>query len=797
MSSEKLGEIYVEINARTKNLEKQLKNVQSSAEKSALSIKEKFNQVFLFLGGAMLVRSAFQFLTYTKNLARDAEEIRSKFNQVFLSINKDANIMADNFAKSFGIAKSTARDLLAETGDLLVGFGFTEKEALKLSLSVNSLAQDLLSYKNYSGGAKGASLALTKALLGETESAKSLGIVIKQDSREFRQRVQQKMIERNITETQAKALVILEEAYKQSGKAVGDYNRTKESLANTERNFQEQIKEINEELGTHSATVLQSIITLLQDFGKNMGDASGSMSAFGLVLKSLATPIIIIFTMIKQLGNLIGTVGAGLVALLTGDFKGAARIASMGWDMMLKDSGAMNDALWKMWSDTKAKVDKLDFGENADKKVEIGKNWTVSGKTFAEIETRIDDLKKKLQTLTPGSVEATKVMSEIKSLTNYIESFSIDAEKFFPTIPEGYTAKQVAEFEQLKFALDGYYEYRKAVIDAQYKQEIEEAEGNKAKILKAEEDKILALERLNLEYKEYQSSLGEEIIRQTIENNEKLRADTIASYEAYKTAIEEYYNVLGALSTGYYEYRRSQINAEVESFLAATNDKVKAKELEIELIKRLDEEYLESQINQFKEKNQVFMAMMHSMEGAVMEAFSLMRIKVSTEASAMEKIFVNMANTFIAEVQRMIAQWLTFQLLKGIVGVVLAPFTGGASLAAAAIPGGHSGGTFIGTKDGVKKLAGGGSFIVPPGYPNDSYPLFVESGEKVSVTRASDVRKDIELLAQIDNSIKALTKTLWAKNTSPTIIANIDSLKFTESEVIPSMQALNRAGVKI
>lgn len=50
---------------------------------------------------------------------------------------------------------------------------------------------------------------------------------------------------------------------------------------------------------------------------------------------------------------------------------------------------------------------------------------------------------------------------------------------------------------------------------------------------------------------------------------------------------------------------------------------------------------------------------------------------------------------------------------------------------------GHSGGDFISTPNGVMKLAAGGSFIVPSGYPNDSFPLMVETGERVSVTSAS------------------------------------------------------------
>ena len=37
----------------------------------------------------------------------------------------------------------------------------------------------------------------------------------------------------------------------------------------------------------------------------------------------------------------------------------------------------------------------------------------------------------------------------------------------------------------------------------------------------------------------------------------------------------------------------------------------------------------------------------------------------------------------------------------------------------------------------------GGSFIVPPGFPNDSYPMRVQSGERVSITPANQVQNDL------------------------------------------------------
>ena len=68
--------------------------------------------------------------------------------------------------------------MLGSTGDLLTGMGATAETALDLSTKTQRLAVDLASFSNYQGGAKGASEALTKAMLGERESVKALGIVI-------------------------------------------------------------------------------------------------------------------------------------------------------------------------------------------------------------------------------------------------------------------------------------------------------------------------------------------------------------------------------------------------------------------------------------------------------------------------------------------------------------------------------------------------------------------------------------------------------------------------------------------
>jgi hypothetical protein len=177
-------------------------------------------------------------------LASDAEETESKFRTVFSDVESEADSVAANLVKNFGLSSKAAQQLLGDTGDLLTGFGFTGGAALDLSKQVNELAVDLASFTNFSGGAKGASAALTKALLGERESLKSLGIAIleKDVKAEIaRMRAEGQRFE---TERQAKAYATMNIAIRQSKNAIGDFARTQNQLANRMRVLQGRLSDL-------------------------------------------------------------------------------------------------------------------------------------------------------------------------------------------------------------------------------------------------------------------------------------------------------------------------------------------------------------------------------------------------------------------------------------------------------------------------------------------------------------------------------------------------------------------------
>ena len=259
------------INKKTRALNRSRRATKKSSKATGLMKKAG-----IALVAAFTVKKLAIFSLEAIKAAANAEETANKFNEVFISIGAGADKAATALAKNFDIAGSTSRKLLGDTGDLLVGFGFSEKAALDLSVTVNELAGDLASFTNIEGGTARASKALTKMLVGETESAKELGIVVRQGTKEYKDRLQVIMIEKGVTILQAKALANLEIAVSQSQKAMGDYNRTSKSTSNLMKANVENAKDFKETFGG----ALKAILPVDE-----------ALKTWGWTLKTLTEPL--------------------------------------------------------------------------------------------------------------------------------------------------------------------------------------------------------------------------------------------------------------------------------------------------------------------------------------------------------------------------------------------------------------------------------------------------------------------------------------------------------------------------
>lgn len=340
---ERTGGKFSQFSEKTKQA---LKKVRAAASRASQQFKEMSNSVKR-AGQKMslTVSTPLALLAVSlKNAARDAEEVESKFATVFKNVSQGAEASAKNLVANYGLSSTKSKQLLSDTGDLLTGFGFSQKAALDLSSQVQELAVDLASFTNFSGDAQGASEALTKALLGERESLKSLGIAISEKNVKteiFRLMEQGQTFD---TLQQAKAQATLSLAVKQSGNALGDFARTSGGLANQERILLARLDDLKKSFGKILLPIalkvtkaIQGLTARLEAMSPRMKEiiliAGGILIALGPVLIALGSFGLLIpgiVTAFTSLGT--GVVAAfGPIGLIVGGVAAAAFVVIANW----------------------------------------------------------------------------------------------------------------------------------------------------------------------------------------------------------------------------------------------------------------------------------------------------------------------------------------------------------------------------------------------------------------------------------------------------------------------------------
>lgn len=199
--------------------------------------------------GAIFSGSIIAGSKYFIDLASDAQETTQKFGVVFQSVSVQANAAVKKLVNTYNMSTHAARTALSDTGDLLSGFGFTGSAALDLAEKINQLGSDLASFTNYEGGAKGAAEALTKALLGEREQAKMLGIAITEEQVKAQMDADKKAGLTYQTLAHAKAYATYKIAVSQSVNAIGDAERSTESYAYNARRLANNLEDLKRNIG--------------------------------------------------------------------------------------------------------------------------------------------------------------------------------------------------------------------------------------------------------------------------------------------------------------------------------------------------------------------------------------------------------------------------------------------------------------------------------------------------------------------------------------------------------------------
>lgn len=269
---------------------------QSSEQKvegSIKSLKSMASKVLGAVGITLSVAGIKSAIDGCVEVASSIEEMQNKFDVVFGDMRNEVDKWAQEYSDAIGRNKNDIKTYLADQQNLLVGFGMTRKAGAEMAEQMTSLALDLASFGNMDETAS--VNAMTKAVMGESEAAKTLGAVLNDSTRA------QAMATLGLKGTYdkldqlTKMQVNYQAILQQSPDAIGDCQRSLDSYESTKKRYIAKLKEIKTIVGQFFLPTYQKILsigakglTMIRDWLQKLTDLTDKLGGSQRVLSVLA-----------------------------------------------------------------------------------------------------------------------------------------------------------------------------------------------------------------------------------------------------------------------------------------------------------------------------------------------------------------------------------------------------------------------------------------------------------------------------------------------------------------------------
>ena len=237
----------------------ELDNTTNKAEKSESKISSAFKKLAGVVATAFAVDKIVSFGKQCVQMASDVEEMENKFNVVFDGMTDEVDQWATKYADSIGRNRNTIKGYLADNQNMFVGMGMTRQAGAELSEQMVSLALDLASFNNLNE--TDAVNALSKALMGETESAKSLGAVLNENTIAMAMETMGIHEKFDALSEAEKMEVRYQAILMQSQDAIGDCERSVDSFKGRQLQLTSATENLKEQIGSYFLPVLANLMS--------------------------------------------------------------------------------------------------------------------------------------------------------------------------------------------------------------------------------------------------------------------------------------------------------------------------------------------------------------------------------------------------------------------------------------------------------------------------------------------------------------------------------------------------------
>lgn len=266
---------------------------ERKVEGSIKSLKSMASKVLGAVGITLSVAGIKSAIDGCVEVASSIEEMQNKFDVVFGDMRNEVDKWAQEYSDAIGRNKNDIKTYLADQQNLLVGFGMTRQAGAEMAEQMTSLALDLASFGNMDETAS--VNAMTKAVMGESEAAKTLGAVLNDSTRA------QAMATLGLKGTYdkldqlTKMQVNYQAILQQSPDAIGDCQRSLDSYESTKKRYIAKLKEIKTIVGQFFLPTYQKILsigakglTMIRDWLQKLTDLTDKLGGSQRVLSVLA-----------------------------------------------------------------------------------------------------------------------------------------------------------------------------------------------------------------------------------------------------------------------------------------------------------------------------------------------------------------------------------------------------------------------------------------------------------------------------------------------------------------------------
>lgn len=239
-----------------------------------------FKKIATLAAGYLTFRAVGSFVTGAMAEFSKLEEGNNKLKYTFTEIREEAARTARQLSETYHISAQTATNSVADIGDMLTGFGFGQSDALNFARQIIERGIDVASFKGLDQ--TDTIQRMTAALTGETDSLKTMGVVIRQDTDDFRDQVAAIQAATGATETQAKAQAILAQIIQQTKNAAGDYLRpdAPRTYAQELTDLREALKQFKAEVGTQVQPIAQETVVKARELLELYNNLTPSAKSF-------------------------------------------------------------------------------------------------------------------------------------------------------------------------------------------------------------------------------------------------------------------------------------------------------------------------------------------------------------------------------------------------------------------------------------------------------------------------------------------------------------------------------------